>query len=76
MRKAISILYISCMSQFLLDNIFAFVPPLIRIIYAAYLFLKKSTIVLSKKYYRFGENGGTFYRKWRYVLLKTEVGFS
>ena len=54
MRKAISILYISCMIQLLLDNTFAFVPPLIRIIYAAYLFLEK-------RYYRFGENGGTFY---------------
>ena len=37
--------------------------PLTRIIYAAYLFLEKGTIVLSRKYYRFGENGGTFYIK-------------
>ena len=35
----------------------------------------KSTIVLDKKYYSFGKNGGRFLQKWRLVFIKTEVGF-
>jgi len=33
-------------------------------------------LFLNKKYYRFTKNGGTIYRKRRYVLLKTEVRFT
>ncbi len=38
-------------------------------------FLLKSTIVSLKTEVRFTKNGGTIYRKRRYVLSKTEVRF-